>query len=415
MHLHPIIAALVRHKSRAMLITLQIAITLAIVSNALFIFSYHTQRLDRSTGIAENRILFVGTEHTGLKTDTAAEKSTVEASIRADLAALRQLPSVEDAYETNSISISNINRGVGLSLQPNSRPNARATFFNADNHALSTLGIRLVAGRNFNSDEVSAQGQFDNISPAVTIVSKALADKLFPAGDALGKQVYFTSATQPSTIIGIMETLQGSSSYAWSDGSTWNSVLIPSLMVEASRYYVVRGKNGASDALKKDVASALYAQDPQRVLSGGMGTTSISNFAEIRRAAYRDDRGVMMMMAAVCVILLSVTTAGIVGLTSFWVSQRRKQIGVRRAFGATRADIAGYFLLENAFVSAVGVVLGAGLAFALNNYLMKEFELARMAVGNVLVGAAVLMLIGQMAALAPALGATRVSPSEVIR
>jgi putative ABC transport system permease protein len=186
-------------------------------------------------------------------------------------------------------------------------------------------------------------------------------------------------------------------------------------MVEASRYYVVRGKNGASDQLKKDVASILYAQDPQRVLSGGMGTTSISNFAEIRRAAYRDDRGVMMMMAAVSVILLSVTTAGIVGLTSFWVSQRRKQIGVRRALGATRADIAGYFLLENAFVSAVGVVLGAGLAFALNNYLMKEFELARMAVGNVLVGAAVLMLIGQMASLAPALGATRVSPSEVIR
>jgi len=120
-------------------------------------------------------------------------------------------------------------------------------------------------------------------------------------------------------------------------------------------------------------------------------------------------------MSAICAVLLIITAAGIVGLTSFWVSQRRRQIGVRRALGATRRDILGYFLTENFLISLGGVLTGIVLALALSLWLVVHFETQRLPLPFVLIGVALLLLLGQAATLAPALRASRVSPVEATR
>jgi putative ABC transport system permease protein len=114
-------------------------------------------------------------------------------------------------------------------------------------------------------------------------------------------------------------------------------------------------------------------------------------------------------------ILLMVTAAGIVGLTSFWVGQRRRQIGVRRALGATKRDILHYFLTENLLISVGGVAIGAAMAVGLNLWMVTQFEMNRMPVLWVGVGVVALLLLGQGAVLAPALRASRVSPVEATR
>ena len=68
------------------------------------------------------------------------------------------------------------------------------------------------------------------------------------------------------------------------------------------------------------------------------------------------------MLIAVSVLLLLVTASGIVGMTSLWVTQRRKQIGVRRALGARRVDILRYFITENFMITSAGIVGGVLLA-----------------------------------------------------
>jgi putative ABC transport system permease protein len=115
------------------------------------------------------------------------------------------------------------------------------------------------------------------------------------------------------------------------------------------------------------------------------------------------------------VVLLAITAAGIVGLTSFWVGQRRKQIGVRRALGATRHDILGYFLTENFLISLAGAVLGIVLAVVFNLWMVTRFEMDRMSMAYVGIGVLVLLLLGQGATLAPAVRASRVSPIEATR
>jgi putative ABC transport system permease protein len=130
---------------------------------------------------------------------------------------------------------------------------------------------------------------------------------------------------------------------------------------------------------------------------------------------YDSDRGMVILMGIISVVLLAITAAGIVGLTSFWVGQRRKQIGVRRALGARRRDILAYFLTENFLISASGAVLGIVLGFAFNLWTVTHFAMDRMSLVYVGLGVLMLLLLGQAATLAPALRASRVSPVEATR
>lgn len=417
MDIRPILSALRRHKAGTVLITLQIALTLTLVCNTLFIASGRMEKIARPTGLDESDLLMVATSHTGIDSNTAAGKARLDADIHGDLAALRRLSDVSNAYETNSLPLSNINWSLGLGLSPDARSGAPGGFFNADEQTLATLGLRLVAGRNFRVGEIVGHGQLGVLEPPVIIITKHMGDELFPNGDALGKPVYFAGgATRPSTIIGLVERMQSANSQAVLDKYTWNSILIPMRLIDSSRYYVVRAKPGRLAAAMQSIPAALYAQDPQRVIPDGeRDDAGVRSFAQIRAQAYQGDRALTMLLAVISAILLVVTAAGIVGLTSFWVGQRRRQIGVRRALGATKRDILHYFLTENLLISVGGVAIGAAMAVGLNLWMVTQFEMNRMPVLWVGVGVVVLLLLGQAAVLAPALRASRVSPVEATR
>jgi putative ABC transport system permease protein len=114
-------------------------------------------------------------------------------------------------------------------------------------------------------------------------------------------------------------------------------------------------------------------------------------------------------------VLLVITAAGIVGLTSFWVGQRRKQIGVRRALGARQRDILSYFLTENLLISVCGVALGLVLAVSMNLWLVFRLGSQPISLSYLAAGALLLVLLGQGAVLAPAVKASRVPPVEATR
>src|SRR3546814_9346877 len=106
------------------------------------------------------------------------------------------------------------------------------------------------------------------------------------------------------------------------------------------------------------------------------------------------------LLVGTIVALLLVTALGIVGLTSFWVSQRRRQIGVRRALGATRRDILRYFQTENFIIVSVGLAMGMLPAYGLNQGLMQQYELARLPAFHLPFGTIVVLLLGLVAVFA---------------
>lgn len=410
LQIKPILAALKHHKAGTVLIALQIALTLAIVCNALFIIRQRTDHLSRPTGLVETDLLAVNNRWVG------ADGKTTESLTETDLAALRQQAGVVDATMINSYPL----RGGGWSLGADTKPSvkdqlrrapAQTTLYFTDEHALATMGLKLVGGRNFRPEEVRWVDPRDFETNVPVIVSQALASKLYPDGNALGKPVYLSS-TKPATIVGIVERLQVPWTGTWAANFAENSVLLPFLLEGNFGNYLVRTRPGELARMTKAVPALLFKTNRMRVIPEERG---VRTFAEVREQAYRSDRGMAILMGVVCAVLLAITAAGIVGLTSFWVGQRRKQIGVRRALGATRHDILSYFLTENLLIGAGGVVLGAALAIGMNLWLVSHFEMERLSLLYVAAGVIALLLLGQGAVLAPAMKASRVPPVEATR
>ena len=404
MQIRPILAALRHHRVATALIVLQIALTLGIVCNALFIIQLRLTHMARPTGIDEAHIAVIPNQW--IRTYDTAQLSARQST---DLAALRGLPGVADAYADYTYPVAGPWAALlQVSLKPDQRtPTSLAEGYQADDHAISTLGLQLLAGRNFRPDEIVAGNVDDGLAPPVVIITRDLAERLFPHESAVGRRVYI--GDKPSTIIGVIRHLEvpavGTHSFAYC------SVLLPSSPAwPHGSFYVLRAKPGQLNAVMRAAPRALLAINRMRVMEGGA-----KRFSDLRAAVYADDRGVSVLMSMICVVLLLATVGGIGGLTSFWVGQRRKQIGIRRAIGATRGDILRYFQTENFLIVSLGIALGMALAFALNLLLMTHYELPRLPLVYLPIGAVALWLLGQLAVLGPALRAAAVPPVVATR
>jgi putative ABC transport system permease protein len=126
-------------------------------------------------------------------------------------------------------------------------------------------------------------------------------------------------------------------------------------------------------------------------------------------------RAAVWLLSGVSLVVLIVALAGIMGLTAYWVQQRTRQIGIHRALGARRGDILRHLQWENLLVVGLGVALGMIVAFAVNLWLMRHYELARLPWTYLPLGAVLLLLLGQIAVLGPALRASRVPPVVATR
>jgi putative ABC transport system permease protein len=416
MKLPPILAALRKHKAGMVLISLQIALTLAIVCNAIFIIGQRIERVNRPTGLDESNLFLVSQQWVGAPSaDTPDGVEQLDAMQREDLIALRNLPGVAALAPINSLPLLNSSWTGSVSLKPNAvagdKSGTRTAYYFTDEQALPTLGLKLVAGRAFNAGDVQHQGFRDSPPRPIVIVTQALADKLFPQGNAVGKVIYSDGSSAPSTIIGVVARMQIPSNGSFGSDFAWNSTLVPTRLDANFARYVGRAKPGQLDAVMHAVTPLLYKVNPLRVLDDD----SVKSFTDIRAKAYRADVGMAILMGVICLILIAVTAAGIVGLTSFWVGQRHRQIGVRRALGARKVDILRYFQLENLLIAGTGVVVGVLLAVGLNLWLMSHYEMTRIPVLYVLTGVLAMLALGQAAVFVPARRASNVSPVSATR
>jgi putative ABC transport system permease protein len=407
MQLGPILAALGRHKVATFLIVVQVALTLAVTSNALFIVATRVVHLSRVTGTDESHIFAIRNAwRNGL------DPTRIEATIRSDVDALRHVPGVRDAFSSQTYPLAGANGIIiaGLKLQQDqtTRP-PRGAVYLADDHALDTFGVSLEEGRNFRPEEIRSFNPDDAVSAPSIIVTRSLADKLFPEGSALGKTVYLPGG--PTSIIGIVASLQ--SPLKESATLDFNTILLPARSHDPDGVvYLVRTD---STNMAPVIAAALKSLEQRggvHIIDPKDGVVALPR---AREQAYATDRSVVTLLSIVCGLLLLATAGGIAGLSSFWVGQRRTQIGIRRSLGATTGDILRYFHAENFLIVSGGVALGLALAVLTNISLMKIYPLQVMPLYVPVTGALVLWGLGQLAVWGPASYAAKVPPVVAIR
>jgi putative ABC transport system permease protein len=392
-----------RNKFGALLIATQMAVTLAFLANALTLVEQRIAWSDRPSGLDEANIFVIHSETVGDADGPAARQAS-------DVDALRALNGVVDAYAANMYPLEGGGWIETVNLTADQKtPTAFAAHYMGDDHALHTMGLKLIAGRNFTPDEIVNRTDSDMPMPSGFIVSKALAAKLFPQGNALGQPI-FVENDKPIAIIGIVDRLQGPMTVATGFDSTYseNSVFTPYRLIGERNVYMVRVQPGQLNAVMKAAEAKLMQLQGNRILQ-------TRSMPEVRADAYRGDHGLIVLLTCICVALLIVTAFGIVGLTSYWVAQRRQQIGIRRALGATRQAIVRYFQTENFMIAAAGATVGIAFAIALNLWMVRSFEMVRMDNSRAIVGALIILLLGQFAVLWPALRAASIPPALATR
>ena len=410
MELVPILSAMRRNKAGAFLIGLQMAITLAVLCNGLFIIQQRLGWSHRPTGYDEANVFSVVNEWA-----VAGSTEDMASRTQRDLEALRAIPGVVDAIATNSVPLSNGGSTQGVKVRPDQdQDQERVAIYMGDEHVLAATGLKLIAGRSFSGSEIVDQTGDDKRKPlAGVLITKALADRLFPGGDALGKTVSVHSRDMPPPpVIGIVERLQvpWTAVGGWGSDFAENSIIEPVRLANGYLSYVVRAQPGRLTQIMKAAEQRLYEVSRQRVLE------KVQPLSDARREAYQDDHGLVLILGAVCAAILAVTAFGIVGLTSYWVQQRRRQIGIRRALGATRQAILRYFHTENLLIAGAGSVVGVLLALALNVWIMSSYRgVERLSAVYPWIGAASVLLLGQLAVLWPALRAASVPPALATR
>jgi len=402
MELGPIWRALMRNKTSYVLIALQIAVTMAIMVNAVNIIQERSQQMARPTGVDEANIFYLSS----VVFDPDAD---FEVQIAADLDAIRNFPGVHNAILSNSVPLHGGGWSEGLRLEPDPTLDATGSaIFFTDEHGIDTFGIDLIAGRNFEPGEVTWYDFDAGDWPAITIVTAAMAEEMFPdlaLDDVLGKTMYIHD-TKPIQIIGITERMQA----AWSGWSgVERSMLIPSMRGSSGARYVIRAEPGYRDEIMPQIEEMLASSGADRIIR------NMRTMEEARARSYLEDSSMVTILTFIVIVLTAITGLGIVGLASFSVARRTKQIGTRRALGATRPAILRYFMLENFVISTVGVTGGAIIAIGINMWMVDAFGLQRIAWYLIPAAMVTLWLVGQLAVYGPARRATMVSPALATR
>jgi putative ABC transport system permease protein len=398
-----ILRSLRRNKIGAVLISLQIALTLAILCNSLSIIQQHLQHIVRPTGIDEANIWILRNQWVGEQVD-------LKARVLADLAALRSVPGVVDAEATNAFPLGGSAWTTGIKLSPNQKfSTAPTAVYLVDEHAMSAFGLKLTAGRWFKAGEIGEVRYDEDKFPASVIVTQSLARALFRRTSPLGQVVYFGSS-QPARIIGIIEHAQTPfASQTPGQVRVDDASFFPYQFLSNDSRYVVRTDPGQLASVMKVAQDRLFQITPQRVV------TSVRTFAEVRHRVFTSERKSSIVLGIVCGLLLTVTALGVVGLTMYWVSQRRRYIGMRRALGARRGDILRYFHLENLVIAGIGALLGIVLGVGGNIWLASSLALTRMSTEFIGVGAVIVLSLSQLAVIWPALRAASIPPAIATR
>ena len=408
MQIRPILSTLHHHKLTAVLLTLQVALTCAIVCNVAFMVTQRIHRIRVDTGIAENELSVIHSR--GID-----KNENVQARQTADLAALRAISGVRSAVAVSyslpldqsesSSGICPSKQALDRAIQLNSIDGSgcvQPASYDGSPGLMATLGLHLVAGRDFLPDEYVNEGK-----PAVAIVTRALAQKMYPGRSALGQSLY--DVDHFIRIVGIVDTLLRPAPHK--PGVDGDSIIWPQRPNGTGVLYVLRSAPQDRQRLLKAARVALLKLNPNRIID----PKQLRTYTQIRQAYFQRDTTMIGLLIASALGLLFVTALGIAGLANFWVQQRQRSIGIRRAIGATRGDILRYFQTENFLIVSVGVVVGVGLAIGLNLVLMRHYELPRLPWPYLPTGALALWLLGQLSVLAPALRAAAVPPMVATR
>lgn len=403
MDIRPILLSLKRSKFMAIVMLIQVAITMAVLSNSIFIAKQTLKEWNLPSGIPHEDVIRISARFYD-------ETRDVGQALAADLERVSNFPSVVSVTPSNAVPFTAENV-INVFIEPSEEAQPqRAVVIEADENIFDVLDLTISEGRKFTASEV-IKGDRNQISEnaSVVLISEAMATLLFAEESPIGKTVWLTKGGDPVQVIGVYnnfmtgERLNGR-------GQSYQSFIRPQVKwaIGQEPHYLIRMEKGIAEQSIEDVLALFYKEQGRIVASSEL----------LKRTQKRmyDGRGsTALTFLVISIILVMITALGITGFTSFQVTQRKKQIGTRRALGAKKIDIVRYFLTENSVVTLMGLLIGSLITMGIAFFIAEQSGQQMLDVGVLLLVALSLWLINLIAVFIPAKRAANIAPAIVTR
>jgi len=403
MEFRPIFLSIKHNKAIALLVIIQVAITLTVLSGSLLMTTSTLKEWNLPSGIPHHNIISAVPQFYDLDVDVRQSVVDDMARIKALSGVINVSPASQRPFEAQGA------QQVYLEATKEAQEYDTNVFTgNANLHKV--LELSLIEGRFFREDEIIT-GKRDELSstPPIVMISEDMAKVLFPDNNALGKTIWMEKGGSPAEIIGIYSNFMNGERLNYF-GQSYRTVLQPLVTWENRNdpSYLIRVEAGMAEGMLETIRSELYKID-------GRYVNRVEVLTRVQKRMY-DGRGSQsIMLLVISFVLLLITAFGMAGLVSFLVTQRQKQIGTRRALGATKWDVVRYFMLENGILTSIGIIIGLVLSIAFAFVLTEDSGANILDMGYIFATAFFIILINQLAVYFPAKRAANVEPAIVTR
>jgi putative ABC transport system permease protein len=329
------------------------------------------------------------------------------AFFRAFEARLRALPGVVDVAVSSSQPIAGFNISGPLIAegQPEPEPGHYSEVFSEPVSLayFRTLGVRLVSGRLFTADDTA-----DN--PPVIIVNERMARQFWPNESPVGKRVAFPG--QPSRnwmlVVGVVNDIgfPGNLSESYTD-------------LESFRPLAQQPIQGMNITVRTTAASEALIEPIRRVTAELIPMSPLNHVATAR-ALVDQNLGrpelLATLLGAFATLGLALSAIGIYGVTSYSVTQRTGEIGIRMALGAQARDVLRLVLQKGSLLILLGVAIGAFGAYGVAQVLLSTIPTLPARDPLTPIGLALTLTVVALAACyLPARRASRLDPAVALR
>jgi len=400
----PLLSALRRNPLMPRLIVLQVMVASAILCNTLFLLGQQAAPLRVDDGLAGDELVIV---------DQLVSRGApwTPAQVRAGRDALASIAGVRAASAASGVPM---RQTLTLAFELKSADGTMlATTGYVGERLLETFGLRLTRGRDFLDTEYRDIRMADDMHTPI-IITEALARALLGDADPVGATLRSSGDKGSYRVVGVVAHLMRYQLSELDDGKAEHSIIIPGIldgMPIAS--YVLRTAPGNREALRAQVSKVLDQHFSGRLVAGIAPV--VADYERLRDDGLRTRRAAVWLLSTVNAVVATITLIGIASLSGYWIQQRTRQIGIRRALGATRGQILRHFLAENLVLVGVGLALGLLLALGINQWLMQHYELARLPLPYLPAAAVLLLALGQLAVAGPAHRAAGLPPASAAR
>jgi predicted permease len=380
------------------LVVTQIAVSLVLLVGALLFVRSYRNLINIDPGFRESGITVAGFGYPEEKI-----KPENEAAFKRQLLEdVRSVPGVQNAAETTNVLLSGSTWTHGVRI---GGVDGSSRFTYASPSYFATMGIPVITGRGF-----AATDRAD--SPYVLIVNQAFVRKYFGDKQPLGQLVQVMPEPQyPARTYEVVGTI------ADTKYNDLRKELEPMAFVPIDQLPVtVQGPGTQMVIASNDGAGAVAAirrkiatEHPDMILQ-------FRDFQQGIRDNLVGDRMMAMLSGFFGVLAALLVVVGLYGVLSYFITQRRNEIGVRIALGAQRWQVIGLVMRDTASMLVIGVVLGTALALIAGRaattmlFGLKPYDIATLIFAIVLLAA-----IAVLASWLPALKASRLNPVDALR